>query len=217
MRRILPELLDELPHDCAEARRSRADLRRINRIMGNFAWVKSQLLRLGASSSSLRVAELGAGDGALALYLRRRRPGLAYTGVDLAPPPPDWPAEFDWRQGDVFSEFPRLQPDVVVVNHFLHHFQAELLEELRRLIHASPARHVLSNEPLRLPYTRLLSQATHLLCINRVTRYDMRVSIDAGFRGDDLASDLFAACAGDWTADSRHSVLGAHRMVARRH
>jgi hypothetical protein len=46
MRRVvIPELLDHLPQDDPAAERSRADLRRINFLMGNGRWVTRTLRR----------------------------------------------------------------------------------------------------------------------------------------------------------------------------
>ena len=42
-RRVTPEILDELPSSDPRARRSRVDLRRINRIMAAVTWLKCGL------------------------------------------------------------------------------------------------------------------------------------------------------------------------------
>src|SRR5258706_13090976 len=68
-RRLEGEWLDELPSDDPRARRSRADLRRINAIMGNARMV-SDTIRGQMVSDTL--VEIGAGDGAFALALARR-------------------------------------------------------------------------------------------------------------------------------------------------
>src|SRR5436305_4159584 len=60
-RRLEGEWLDDLPASDPRARRSRADLRRINALMGNARIVASQLEVPGT------ICELGAGDGAFAL------------------------------------------------------------------------------------------------------------------------------------------------------
>ena len=72
LRRVQPEILDDLPAEDPRAVRSRRDLRLINRLMGNHRWV----LRHVAEHSG-RVVELGAGDGCLA-----RRIGADSSSVD---------------------------------------------------------------------------------------------------------------------------------------
>ena len=68
-RALEPEWLDTLPPDDPRAVRSRADLRRVNALMGN-ARIVADLLR-GAPRPLRRVAELGAGDGTFALRVVR--------------------------------------------------------------------------------------------------------------------------------------------------
>ena len=60
------ETLDHLREDDPRAIRSRRDLWRINRIMGNTGIVDTLLVRSLAHPPS-RIAELGAGDGSLLL------------------------------------------------------------------------------------------------------------------------------------------------------
>ena len=75
------ETLDHLREDDPEAIRSRHDLRRINRIMGNMPILDS-LLNDSLARPPLRIAELGAGDGSLLLRLAKRR-ARSWPGVTL--------------------------------------------------------------------------------------------------------------------------------------
>jgi hypothetical protein len=50
--------------------------------------------------------------------------------------------------------------------------------------------------------------------LNHVTRYDMQVSIRAGFRGDELPRSL--ALQAPWNWKSRCTMFGANRVVMRR-
>ena len=67
-RRVEAETLDHLREDDPRAIRSRRDLRRINRIMGNVSIVDS-LLNASLARPPSHIAELGAGDGSLLLRL----------------------------------------------------------------------------------------------------------------------------------------------------
>jgi hypothetical protein len=71
-RRVESETLDNLREDDPRAMRSRRDLQRINRIMGNVSIVDSLLSRSLEHAPS-QIAELGAGDGSLLLRLAERR------------------------------------------------------------------------------------------------------------------------------------------------
>ena len=85
-RLLEPEWLDELPPGDLRAIRSRADLRRVNAIMGNARCIASALKILPAEES-LKIADLGCGDGAVSLAVARRlrRPRVRLTLVDRAP------------------------------------------------------------------------------------------------------------------------------------
>ncbi|HUQ53073.1 MAG TPA: hypothetical protein VM692_12685, partial [Gammaproteobacteria bacterium] len=61
-RRVLPELLDELAPNDPRARRSRRDLRLVNRIMGH-PLLLARALDAVVTRAPLRLVELGAGDG----------------------------------------------------------------------------------------------------------------------------------------------------------
>ena len=84
MHRVVePELLDDLPPADPRAVGSRADLRRLNLLMGH-AGILSRALRQPLAETSLRsrplrLVELGAGDGTLLLRLARRWSAVGVT------------------------------------------------------------------------------------------------------------------------------------------
>jgi hypothetical protein len=103
-RRVEAETLDHLPEDDPRAVRSRRDLRRINRILGNFLIVDS-LLNECLARPPLRIAELGAGDGSLLMDV------------------------FAWLER---GDHPRY--DAIVANLFVHHFEFDSVARLFRAI-----------------------------------------------------------------------------------
>ena len=211
-RRVEPELLDTLPAHDPAARRSRRELRLINTIMGNHRWLARELRR--SIRPSWRVLELGAGDGAFGAQLVAGgicEPGQL-IGFDLAPRPDAWPEESEWTCGDVLvGDMP--QAEIVVANLFLHHLRPEALAQLGARLPAK-CRILLANEPAR---RRLHIMQGLLLSVfallSRVTRHDMRVSIRAGFLGDELPRALGI---GGWKCESSATFLGAHRLCAER-
>src|SRR5512133_450212 len=71
-RRVQAELLDGLAATDPVAERSRRDLRRLHRFMGTRARLVRELRQLvPAPATTLRVLELGAGDGSLLLGVAR--------------------------------------------------------------------------------------------------------------------------------------------------
>lgn len=212
-RSVQPEVLETLEPDSAVAIRSREDLQVVNAFMGNPRWIRRMLKTHAAPDWT--VAELGAGDGRLSLDLLEA--GICQAdrlcGLDLAPRPVGWPPEARWHQGDIFSE-PLPPAQVLVANLFLHHFEPDSLAKLGARI-PPETRLILAAEPARF---RIHSYLGRVLCwlanLNWVTRYDMQVSIRAGFRGRELPASL--ELGPEWQISIFQTVLGGYRMLALR-
>ncbi len=210
-RMLQPELLDSLPHDHPDALHSRRDLRLINQIMGNHRWfaqVLPRVLRPGEPA-----LELGAGHGELGRRLHAR--GVAVDGLDVAPRPSEWPADRAWHVHDLrtFAHYDRYP--AVIANLILHHFtDAELAELGARL--GRTARIIVANEPLRSAKSqRFFSALSPLFGASHVTRHDARVSIEAGFIGDELPRALgLDPAVWEWRCTT--TFLGAYRLIATR-
>lgn len=207
-RNVVPEILDELSADDPEAIRSRTDLRRINAVMGNYRWIARQM----DQHTATQWLELGAGDGSIA----RQFPApdqRCVTAIDLAPRPPHWPDQWAWESGDLFA---MKMPTVggVIANLFLHHFEAPALDEIGDQIRRTGASVCIFSEPARRRLHHIQGALAHPL-INRVTRHDMHVSIDAGFRGDELVR-LLGFADSDWTFTLNETFWGAYRLILTR-
>ena len=182
MRKLTPELLDHLPHDDPGAMRSRRDLRRINRFMGNEAWITSVIPK-----RATHITEIGAGDGHLVCHLVQQRPDAEITAYDLAPRPTHLPHSVKWIQGDLFSQAPPTEGGTLLANLFLHHFTDTQLHELGEWIRSFHT--VIINEPLRSRLPMLLGKIAAPF-VHPITHHDMRVSIEAGFAPGELAKTL---------------------------
>ncbi len=208
-RALTAELLDSLPAAAPEARRSRRDLRRINAIMGNERWfrrVTKHWVRDGEA-----MLEIGAGDGTLGSALNR---GPLHAGLDLAPRPAHWPAAAAWHRTDAraftgWGDYP-----VICGNLIFHHFSSAELTALGQCFNRH-ARVVLASEPARAAVWQWgFGLLCPLLRASPVTRHDGRVSIAAGFRGDELPRWLGLTAAAGWKSLVRCSPTGAYRLVA---
>ena len=206
MRRVEAETLDHLPEDDPHAIRSRRDLRRVNRVMGNLPILDS-LLGASLLRAPSHIAELGAGDGTLLLRLARRRarewPGVTLTLVDrqdlmsaqtrAAFADIGWIARaavvdvFDWLGRE---DHPRY--GAVVANLFVHHFEGDALSRLLRGI-ARITDCFIACEPRRARIALLGSHLLGAIGVNQVTRRDAVLSVRAGFRDRE-----FSAC---WPPD----------------
>jgi len=212
MPRVLtPEILDELPSDDPAAIRSRRDLQRINSVMGNYRWIARKMVNHADEVSHW--IELGAGDGGLARHVSN----IPVTGLDFAPRPAIWPKNWDWESGDLFQTLPNLADKSetigVIANLFLHHFTDEQLEILGDLLGEKTAILIFS-EPAR----HWIHQTQGILAhpfINHVTKHDMHVSIEAGFRGAELAETMLLSRNFEVVKTS-HQFFGAYRVVAKR-
>lgn len=211
-RRVKPEILDSLPPGHPDAVASRADLRRLNWLMGNHRWLVREL---AGRHRGGRVVELGAGGGELGRAVFAKIPSLQakWTGLDLVAAPPDWPAK--WMQANLFSSGGTAAvaaASSVVANLFLHHFEEPELSKLGALL--SGARLLLFCEPAR----RLLHQWQGRLLgpmLNRVTRHDLHVSVSAGFLREELPAAL-GLSPRDWHWQVHTGFRGSLRMFAER-
>ncbi len=212
-RTVTPELLDSLPEGAPSAVRSRRDLRIINGLMGNAGWFRRTLARRVRTGE--QVLEIGAGDGTLGRGLVEGGLGAVVTGIDLASRPPQWPERARWIQGSVFefSEWARFP--AVIGNLIFHHFKEAELAALGSHLNRH-ARLIVASEPLRTPgAARLFSVVCPLIRADPVTRHDGRVSIEAGFRRDELPR-LLGLDAGAWSWRVEETWRGAYRLVAER-
>jgi hypothetical protein len=220
-RRLEGEWLDELPADDPRARRSRADLRRINALMGNARMVSDTIPRQMVSDT---IVEIGAGDGAFALALARRMnvAGLRLTLVDrqrIVSPQTmagfkDVGTTVEVAQNDVFDwlERPGPQVDAIVANLFLHHFEDEPLRRMLALV-ATRTCFFVACETRRCAWALASARMLGAIGCNDVTRHDAVASVRAGFRDGQLSA-LWPA--GPWTLTERGAGLFSHLFVARR-
>ncbi|MFT6863025.1 MAG: SAM-dependent methyltransferase [Akkermansiaceae bacterium] len=197
IRQVLPEILDSLPGDDPEARRSRRDLRLINFLMGNERWIMGQEKLAG-------VVELGAGAGELT---RKLAQDGKVTGLDFQECPEG--LDVPWLAGDLFENLPTIQADTVVANLILHHFEDDQLAELGALIKGRKA--LIAVEPWRSRVS-LFEGGLLWPVINRVTKHDMMVSIRAGFQKGELPRLLNLGAEWEWREEV--SLLGGLRVLA---
>lgn len=217
-RRLTPEILDELPADNPEAIRSRRDLRLINSLMGNYRMIRRAIL---AQSEMTHWVELGAGAGSLAdSFDSESRQKFKVCGVDLGPRPENWPNHWNWYQGDLFAFLEGEKKDSgspecrgVIANLFLHHFSDDQLIRLGKILRQNYSR-ILAVEPVRRRRHCRMGALLHPF-VNRVTRHDMRVSIEAGFRGGELAAILIGGD-DEWDFRLRETWIGSHFLSAER-
>jgi Methyltransferase domain len=223
---VQPELLDDLAPGDARAIHSRADLRRLNRVMRHAAILSAALVRY-ASRPPRVIAELGAGDGTLMLALARqlssRWPGVRVILLDRQELVSNatrssfdalgWKAQavtadvFEWLAAD------RTACDVIIGNLFLHHFPDDRLAELLRLI-AQHSDLFVACETRRDWPSFVVTPFLGLLGCNSVTRHDARLSVEAGFVGRELSA-LWPA-RDDWQLTERRAMFFTHFFAASR-
>lgn len=234
MRRIVePELLDALPPGDPQAAGSRADLRRLNVLMGHAGVLTREFRRLHETNPNpfhprpLRLVELGAGDGTLLLRLARRwstfgvtakvtlldRQNLVSGETHRALAALHWSVESVTNDVFAWLEQPIRTVDVMLANLFLHHFQDERLAALLRLA-AARTNVFLACEPRRSPLALAASRSLRLIGCNAVTRNDAAISVRAGFAGLEISALWPAAT--EWALREQSAGLFSHCFVAKK-
>lgn len=182
MRKLTPELLDQLPPDAPGVSRARSDLRRINFVMGNNRWILRNL-----PEKLTAITEIGAGEGHLLSSISCKYPSTPISAYDIAPRPVSLPTAINWIQADIFTQPPPEKGGVLIANLFLHHFTDKELAKLSAWMSGFDT--IITSEPFRAKIPRILGKLATPL-IHPITRHDMRVSIEAGFRPGELPSTL---------------------------
>ena len=224
-RAVEPEWLDTLPADDPRAVRSRADLRRVNGLMGNAAIVAG-LLRENAPRGGRRLAEIGAGDGSFALRVAHRLQAPTSGEIVLVDRLPIVSPETREALGaagwdprvatdDVFDWLARepARHDAVFANLFLHHFEDDALARLLAGIAARTDCFV-ACEPRRGALPLAGSRLLGLIGCNDVTRHDAAASVRAGFAAGELTA-LWPR-EGGWHVEERPRGAFSHAFCARR-
>lgn len=213
IRTLTPELLDSLDPSDPDARASRRDLVRINHWMGNYRWFES--IFCPSSVCRTHCLEIGAGGGELAIRIIQKSCCMTYSAVDLAPKPNNWPEAGFWYQTDIFTFHGYSTAEVLISNLTLHHFNATELAKIGALIRNSSIRKIVANEPSRRSFHKLQLNAGRLIGFNSVTLHDGSVSIEAGFRADELPIAL-GLNPELWYWTLEETFMGAYRMIAER-
>jgi hypothetical protein len=198
---VEPELLDALPGDDPEARRSRRDLRRLN------GWMRNRKHVLGAihglRQAPANIVEVGTGDGTFMLSMARRlrwKHPVRLTMLDMQPVLSGetlegfahlgWETEVreekiqDWLS-ERAGRAERI--DLVLGNLFWHHFSDEELRECFAKI-SGICRAFIACEPRRWLPAQISTRLLWGIGCSRVTMHDARVSVAAGFRDSELSA-----------------------------
>jgi hypothetical protein len=207
-RSLQPELLDSLPHDHPDALHNRRDLRLINALLRNHAWLVRTVQRVRRPGETL--LEIGAGTGELVQRFKQR--GIEVAGLDLWPKPADWPQRTPWHRADLknFDGYPDYS--IVVGNLIYHQFSDAELAALGARLRS--ARVLVACEPQRRRVSQILFRTiAPLFGANHVSLHDAHVSIAAGFRGRELA-DTLGLDENEWDVRTCTTLLGIQRLLA---
>ena len=226
-RSVAPEELDALGADDPAAKRSRRDLRRLHMAMGTLSII-TRALNTEFNASPVRILELGAGDGSLALRFARRSssslPNVSLTLLDRQNIVDERTLGGLRRTGwtsnvataDVFEWLDRTAEDpwdIIVANLFVHHFEGDDLSRLLKAVAASTSLFFCC-EPRRSSMALIASHLVGLIGAGVVTRKDAVLSVHAGFRGRELSAEW--PNASGWSLQEYSAGLFSHCLLARK-
>lgn len=227
-RRVEPEWLDSLPNEDPNAARSRRDLRRLNRLMGN-AGILARVVSSEASLARPRaILDIGGGDGTFMLALARRLvgriPSAVVTIVDRHSGISDETSKIFSALGwnvvsvkadvlDFLDNADVTSTDLIIANLFLHHFSDTALAQLFGSAGAVAPLFV-ACEPHRAWFPMAVSRLLWAIGCNKVTQHDAPASVRAGFREKELS--ILWPRDPRWHLQERRAGLFSHCFVARR-
>ncbi|MBX7157167.1 MAG: class I SAM-dependent methyltransferase [Verrucomicrobiae bacterium] len=213
-RSLTPEILDTLPHHHTDAIASRRDLVRVNAAMRNTSWLLQQIQRAQREFHIHQWVEVGAGDGHLGKQLARtiEKNHCHVTGLDFAPRPEQWPAAWDWQQGNLWQWDQWSKVEGVIACLVLHHFSLSQLAELGQRIQKN-CRYFIAVEPVRKKIHLWQANLLTSFGMNRVTRHDASLSVKAGFRDGELTQAM-GWDPQHWTITLSQTWRGAYRFIA---
>lgn len=222
-RLIQPEFLDTLSPDDPGAQRSRRDLWHINWCLRHHV-IMARALQAQLDRTPGRITELGAGDGKFLLHVARQTGWNNVEAVLLdrqknvsadtlaAFSQIGWRAEplvtdvFDWPPGANLEE-------VIIANLFLHHFDSVRLVDLLKKV-SERTKLFIAIEPMRFTPLVISELLLRLLGCNQITRHDAKVSIRAGFIGQEIYA--LWPVKKNWRVVERCTRLGSHLFIAKR-
>ena len=177
--------------------------------MGNERWICREVRRF-PEAVGRGIVEIGAGDGVLCHRLAQLFPEAAVAAYDLAPAPEFANLRVAWHQGNLFEAPVPAGGGVLVANLFVHHFEGDEMAALGLWIQNFEV--IVLNEPDRCRLPHWLGGIMRPF-MNRVTRHDMHVSIDAGFQQGELANGL-GLTGRSWQIAETSTWRGARRVIA---
>ena len=225
-RQVEAERLDALPASDPAAIRSRRDLQRLNRLMGQSGAMARFLRSHGSTRSMRRVVDLGGGDGTLLLEVARKlgpwRDGVQAVLVDrqmlVSERTREGLESFRWAFEAATSDAlewlaraPRHEDTVMIANLFLHHLDDAPLRALLQHV-SNQAELFVACEPRRDRLTLQASRLVGWIGCNAVTRHDAPISVRAGFTGREISA-LWPA-GGDWRTEEGPTGPFSHYFVA---
>lgn len=226
-RLIQPEILDHLSPDDPRVFHARKDLRLINRLMNHARILRSSIFPQLNAGHSLRIVEIGSGDGALAYEIFKKwgklPAGSRFDFVDKAGSLSKqvkrdlgalgW--EVNEFETDVFHWIDSRSDsyDLCFASLFLHHFDERELTLLFRQLSKKIERFICI-EPRRDRFGLLGALGLRLLGCDPVTLHDAKVSVRAGFHHQELSRIWNQSVPARWQLKERRAGLFSHFFSA---
>ena len=228
MKRIIQsEILDHLSPDDPRVFHARKDLRLINALMNHARILRSSIFPQLNMGHSLRIVEIGSGDGALAYEVFKKWGKLPAGGrLDFVDKAGSLSSQVKRDLGELGWEVNEFEDDVFhwienspdaydlcFASLFLHHFDEK---ELKLLFHhlSRKIERFICIEPRRDRFGLLGALGLRLLGCDPVTLHDAKVSVRAGFHHQELSRIWNQSVSARWQLKERRAGLFSHFFSA---
>jgi 2-polyprenyl-3-methyl-5-hydroxy-6-metoxy-1,4-benzoquinol methylase len=193
-----PELMDQNDIPAEHLFQNYRELHKVNKWLGGYLITLHGLAKLVNENRQYSILDVGCGGGdmlnEISIWGKRENLQMKLTGIDLSEAAIQYSQKnfqkIDWVQQDVFDHLKSgIRYDVIMSTLFMHHFTAEKIVELLKLMFKSSTTGILINDLQRHPVAyESIRWLTHFFSKSYLVKHDAPMSVLRGFRKEEWKS-----------------------------